>query len=440
MKVLTAAIYTSKNALFYMDKILIKSATLAFPGHEKDGQTLDMIIHKGIIESIGDKNTLHDDEATLIDARGQYLAPGFFDLNVNLGEPGLETKETIESGCAAAAAGGFTGVAMQPNTEPALHSKGEIAMVLNLAKDNLVSLYPVGAISKERTGHDLAELYDMKLAGAVAFSNGNKSIQQAGLMSRALLYCKGFGGLVMSFAEDASITNHAKMNEGVMSTFLGMKGNPGLAEELMISRDLSLAHYHNTAIHFSTISTKGSVSLIREAKEKGIRVTCDVAAHHLVLTDQEIAGFDSNYKVSPPLRTEEDIEALKKGLSDGTIDAIVSQHTPHEIEYKRVEFEIAKNGIIGLQTALPLLLRTQLPLGLIIEKIAINPRRILNLPMPDLTVGTTANLVLFNPKESWTFDVRTNYSRSINSPFYATTLTGKVNLVVNNNKIYSTLN
>ncbi|MEH6306017.1 dihydroorotase [Olivibacter sp. CPCC 100613] len=422
-----------------MDKILIKSATLAFPGHEKNGQLLDVLISRGIIETIGNENSLDDENAIIVEADGQYLAPGFFDLNVNLGEPGLETKETVESGCAAAAAGGFTGLAMHPNTEPALHSKGEIAMVVNLAKNQLVSLYPVGAISKERVGNDLAELYDMKLAGAIAFSNGNKSIQQAELMSRALLYCKGFGALVMSFAEDASIANRAKMNEGIVSTYLGMKGNPGLAEELMVSRDLSLANYHNTTIHFSTISTKGSVSLIKEAKQRGIQVTCDVAAHHLVLTDEKIVGFDSNYKVSPPLRTEEDIHALQEGLLDGTIDAIVSQHTPHEVEYKRVEFEIAKNGIIGLQTALPLLLNAKLPIDLIVEKMAINPRKILALPVPSLTTGAEANLVLFNPEENWTFDASTNYSKSTNSPFYGTTLMGRVNLVVNNNKVYSTL-
>ncbi|WP_134088436.1 dihydroorotase family protein [Olivibacter sp. XZL3] len=423
-----------------MDKILIKSATLAFPGHEKDGQMIDVLIYRGVVDTIGDKNTLNDEEAVIIDAHGHYLAPGFFDLNANLGEPGLETKETIMSGCGAAAAGGFTGLAMQPNTEPALHSRGEIAMVVNIAKDNLVSLHPVGAISKERSGNDLAELYDMKLAGAIAFSNGNKSIQQAGLMSRALLYCKGFNALVMSYAEDASIANHAKMNEGVVSTYLGMKGNPSLAEELMVARDLSLASYHETAIHFSTISTKGSVSLIREAKKKGIAVTCDVAAHHLVLTDQEVAGFDSNYKVSPPLRTADDVHALKEGLLDGTIDAVVSQHTPHEVEFKRVEFEIAKNGMIGLQTVLPLLLKAELPISLIVQKIAISPRKILNLPMPAFNVGAAANLVLFNPKESWTFDERTNHSKSNNSPFYGTTLTGRVSLVINNNKVYSNLN
>lgn len=419
-----------------MNNILIKSATLIFPDHDKHGQVVDVWIDNGIIKDVSLHGEKTYEQVTIIDGENQYLAPGFFDMNANFGEPGLESKETISSGCAAAVAGGFTGVAVQPNTNPALHSKGEVAMVVNLSKDNLVSVYPVGAISRDRAGNDLAELYDMKLAGAVAFSNGNRSVQQAGLMSRALLYSKGFGGLILSYAEDLSIANNAKMNEGVMSTYLGMKGNPNLAEELMVTRDLYLADYNDASIHFSTISTKGSVELIRQAKRKGMKVTCDVAAHHLVLTDDLVAEFDSNYKVNPPLRTMVDIEALKEGVKDGTIDAIVSQHTPHEIEFKKVEFEIAKNGIIALQTVLPLLLKAGLSLELIVQKLSINPRKILELALPTLQSGDNANLVLFNPTESWTFDLNTNNSLSVNSPFYNTTLTGKVNLVANNKKIY----
>lgn len=419
-----------------MDKILIKSATLLFPSHDKHGQIVDVLIDNGIIKDVSPTKENTYENITVIDAENQYLAPGFFDLNTNFGEPGLEMKETILSGCAAAMAGGFTGVAVQPNTSPPLHSRGEVSMVVNLSKDNLVAVYPVGALSKDREGNDLAELYDMKLAGAVAFSNGNKSVQHAGVMSRALLYSKGFGGLVLSYAEDSSIANNAKMNEGVISTYLGMKGNPNLAEELMVTRDLYLADYNDAPIHFSTISTKGSVDLIRQAKSRGMKVTCDVAAHHLVLTDDMVAGFDSNYKVKPPLRTIVDVEALKEGLQDGTIDAVVSQHTPHEIEFKKVEFEIAKNGIIGLQTVLPLLLTAGLSPELIVQKLSISPRNILQLSVPTLQSGDNANLVLFNPTENWTFDLNTNKSLSVNSPFYNTTLTGKVNLVVNNKKIY----
>lgn len=420
-----------------MDKILVKSATLIFPGHEKHGQIVDVLIVNGVVAEVKGGDTIPDEQAIAIDGKHQYLSPGFFDLNVNFGEPGLETKETISTGCAAAVAGGFTGLAIQPNTHPALHSRGEIAMVANLAKGNLVSVYPIGAISKDRSGNDLAELYDMRQAGAIAFSNGNKSVQQAGLMSRALLYCKGFEGLVMSYAEDASIAGGAKMNEGVASTFLGMKGNPNLAEELMVSRDLYLAAYNNAPIHFSTVSTKESVELIRFAKERGIEVTCDVAAHHLVLTEESVSSFDSNYKVNPPLRTDADVKALKDGLLDGTIDAIVSQHTPHEVEFKKVEFEIAKDGIIGLQTVLPLLLEAALPLDLIVEKLAIKPRSILKLAPPTLVEGSDANLVLFNTEESWTFDAYTNRSKSANSPYYGSTLKGKVNLVLNNKQVYN---
>ncbi|GAA4791119.1 dihydroorotase [Olivibacter ginsenosidimutans] len=419
-----------------MDKILIKSATLVYPGHEKNGQTFDILLEDGVIKAYGEHDSISDDGVAVIDGSNQFLAPGFFDLNANFGEPGLETKETIRSGCAAAMAGGFTGVAIQPNTQPPLHSRSEVSTLINGAKEELVSIYPIGAISKDRSGNDLAELYDMKLAGAAAFSNGNKSIQQAGLMSRALLYCKGFDGLVMAFAEDYSISNQAPMNEGEVSTYLGIKGNPNLAEEIMIARDLALAVYHGAPIHFSTISTSGSVALIREAKQKGIRVTCDVSAHHLVLTDDLVKSFDSHYKVNPPLRTQADIEALKTGLLDGTIDAIVSQHTPQEVEYKRVEFEIAKNGIIALQTVLPLVLRAGLPLVTLIEKLAINPRKILNIPLPRLDVGEMANLVLFNPEEKWIFDAQTNKSKSGNSPFYQSELTGKVTLVINKHKQY----
>ena len=419
-----------------MDKLLIKSATLAFPGAEPDGREADVLISDGKINRIGAPGSISDADARRIEAAGTVLAPGFLDLNANFGEPGLETKEDILSGAHAAAAGGFTAVAVQPNTEPALHSRAEISLVVNRARGLLVDIYPLAAISRQREGKELAELYDMKLAGALAFTDGNRSVQQAGLMGRALLYSKGFDGLVMSFAEDQSVAGSGRVNEGEMSTLLGMKGNPNLAEELMVSRDLRLAAYNEARIHFSTISTAGSVSLIRAAKAEGIPVTCDVAAHHLVLTDTVLSSFDSNYKVKPPLRTEADRVALLEGLQDGTVDAVVSQHTPHETEYKAVEFETAAYGIIGLQTVLPLLLQAGLTPGHIAQVLAVNPRRIAGLPLPELKEGAAANMVLFNPKEKWTFDAATNRSKSANSPFFNTGLTGRVLLVVNNGQVY----
>lgn len=408
---------------------------MIFPDNAFHDREVDVLVEKGTITKIASRIPTERTKTTVFDAKGHYLAPGFFDLNTNFGEPGLETKEDIQSGCAAAIAGGFTGVAIHPNTHPAVHSQSEVAWIVNRARNQAVDVYPIGAISKCREGKELAELYDMKLAGAVAFGDGNRPLQQAGLMSRALLYSKGFDGVVLSYAEDTSVAPGAKMNEGTTSTYLGMKGNPNLAETLMVARDLYLAEYNDAPIHFTTISTAESVELIRRAKAKGIRVSCDVAAHHLVMTDDLVAGFDSNYKVSPPLRTKADVRALRRGLKDGTIDAIVSQHTPQEIEFKNVEFQIALEGIIGLQTVLPLALQTGLPLDLLVEKLAIGPRRVLGLPLPEFREGSEANFILFNPEKRWLFDASNNRSKSVNSPLLGSELKGQVTLVIHKRQI-----
>ncbi|MCS4226832.1 dihydroorotase family protein [Sphingobacterium sp. BIGb0165] len=418
-----------------MKSLLITSVKVILPGNEYHQQTVDVFIEKGKIAQIGNTIKVADKNVETIDGTGKVLSPGFFDLHANFGEPGLETKEDIRTGTAAAAAGGFTAVAVMPNTEPAIQSRSEVALVVNAAKGNIVDVHPIGAISKKREGKEMAELYDMKQNGAVAFSDGNKSVQQAGLMSRALLYAKGFEGLIFSHAEDESMAGGNKMNEGTMSTYLGMKGIPNLAESLMVSRDLYLAEYTEAPIHFASISTPEAVDLIKKAKAKGLRVTCDVAAHQLVFTDEDIVGFDSNYKVSPPLRTKADAKALIKGVKDGVIDAVVSQHTPQEIEYKNVEFHIAKNGIIGLQTVLPLLVRAGLNEEQIVNSLAVRPRQILGLAIPQIKEGAIANLVLFDLAKSWNFDEKTNRSKSKNSPLFGQTLKGAVELVINNNQI-----
>lgn len=418
-----------------MKSLLITSVKVILPGNEYHQQTVDVFIEKGKIAQIGKTIKVADKNVETIDGTGKILSPGFFDLHANFGEPGLETKEDIRTGTAAAAAGGFTAVAVMPNTEPAIQSRSEVALVINAAKGNIVDVHPIGAISKKREGKEMAELYDMKQNGAVAFSDGNKSVQQAGLMSRALLYAKGFEGLIFSHAEDESMAGGNKMNEGTMSTYLGMKGIPNLAESLMVSRDLYLAEYTEAPIHFASISTPEAVDLIKKAKAKGLRVTCDVAAHQLVFTDEDIVGFDSNYKVSPPLRTKADAKALIKGVKDGVIDAVVSQHTPQEIEYKNVEFHIAKNGIIGLQTVLPLLVRAGLNEEQIVNSLAVRPRQILGLAIPQIKEGAIANLVLFDLAKSWNFDEKTNRSKSKNSPLFGQTLKGAVELVINNNQI-----
>lgn len=411
--------------------LLIKSAKIIDPSSPFNQQIVDVLIEDGVISKIAPGI---ETDAEVVDAEGKYVTPGFFDLNCNIGELGLETKEDLQTGTAAAVAGGFTGLALMPNTIPPVHSKAEIEYLLNRARKNLVDVYPLGTISHKREGKDLAEMFDMFQSGAKAFTDGNRPVQDAGLMERAMLYAQGFDALIMSYPEDTAIAGKAKVNEGEVSTLLGMKGIPSLAEELMIARDLYLAEYTCSKVHFSTVSTTRSVELIREAKRKGLEVTCDVAAHHLVLTDEALLGFDSQYKVKPPLRLQEDVDALLNGLSDGTIDAIVSQHTPHEVEFKDVEFEVAEFGMIGLQTVLSLALKAGLSISLIVEKLAINPRKILNIDIPVIAEGEPANLVVVDAEAIWEYNKANNRSKSYNSPFLGQNLKGKVLLTVNNNQ------
>jgi dihydroorotase len=415
-----------------LKSILIKSCKVIDPQSSFNKQVVDVLIENGKITKIG-KDIVFDGE--VFDADGKYIAPGFFDLNVSIGEPGLETKEDFNTASKAAMAGGFTGIAVMPHNQPTTDSKSQVEFLINKAKGNLVDIYPYGTISQKREGKDIAELFDMQKSGAVAFTDGDLPVQDAGLMERALLYAKGFDALIFSYPEDAAIAGKSKMNEGIMSTLLGMKGIPNLAEDLMIVRDLYLAEYTDAKVHFSTISTEKAVTLIKEAKEKGLKVTCDVAAHHLVLTEQALSDFDTNYKVKPPLRTQKDVDALLEGVKSGVIDAIVSQHKPQEIEFKQVEFEIAHYGIIGLQTVLPLLLRAKLSLELIVEKLAINPRIIIGKQIPKIEEKELANLIVFDESE-WTYNKQNSYSKSFNTPLLDSQLNGKVWLTCNNYQIY----
>ncbi|GAA4315071.1 dihydroorotase [Mucilaginibacter gynuensis] len=415
--------------------LLIRSAKITDPNSPFNQQIADILITDGIITQIAASINAADVE--VFDAQGKYVSPGFFDLNCNIGELGLETKEDIKTGTQAAAAGGFTGLALMPATQPPVHSKTEVEYLLNRAKNNLVDVFPLGTISHKREGKDLAEMYDMYSSGAKAFTDANRPVQDAGLMERALLYANGFGATVFSYPEDTAIAGKAKVNEGEVSTLLGMKGIPPLAEQLMIARDLYLAEYTDSKLHFSTISTGRSVSLIREAKSKGLNVTCDVAAHHLVLTDAALAGFDSQYKVKPPLRIQSDVDALIEGLNDGTIDAIVSQHTPHEIEFKDVEFEMAEFGIIGLQTVLSLALKAGLSVDTIVQKLSVNPRGILGVEVPAIAEGQEANLVVFDSEAEWEYNKENNQSKSYNSPFIGHSLKGRVLLTINNNQTFN---
>lgn len=413
--------------------LLLQNVTIADPNSPFNQQTLDVRVVGGKITSIKGNLKPNADEK-VIDAKDCVISPGFFDLNCAAGDPGFETKEDIETLTATAKAGGFTGLALLPQTAPVTESKSQVQYIISKAKHNLVDVLPVGAISQKREGKELAELFDMQQSGAVAFSDGDKPLKDDGFMSRALQYAKGFDGLLMVYPENKFIAAESQINESKTSVLLGMKGIPALAEEMQIARDIFLATYNDAPVHISNISTAGSVALIKKAKRDGVKISCDVTAHHLVFTEDLLNDFDSNYKVKPPLRGKADVKALLSGLKDGTIDAITSQHRPEEIEFKNVEFSIAHYGIIALQTVLPLLVKAGLDAEQIAEKLAINPRKLLKLNVPVIAEGSEANFTVYNPSQTWDYNATSNQSKSANSPLMGKTLTGKVQLVYNNNQ------
>jgi dihydroorotase len=412
--------------------ILIRSARIMDANSAHNGKTMDVLIENGIIVSVKSRiNT--EKNVKVIEADNLHLSPGWIDMQVNFCDPGFEHKEDLESGIRAAAAGGFTAVATVPSTNPPVHSKAEVQYIRNRTQGSIVDVLPIGTVSHGREGKDLSEMYDMKQAGAVAFSDDKKPLADAGLLMRALLYSKNFGGVVITHCDEKSVSSEGKMNEGIVSTTLGMKGMPALAEELMVRRNIAVAEYAEAPLHLANISTKGSVQIIREAKEKGVAVTASVNAYNLALEDGLLVGFDSNYKLDPPLRTKQDIEALRKGLSDGTIDAITSDHRPQDIESKDVEFDHASNGMIGLETMFPLINthRGRTRLEQVIRSISSRPREILGLPPVTIAEGEAANLTLFDPETEWVFERSHIRSRSTNTPLTGSRFRGRVIGIVN---------
>ena len=411
-------------------EILLKSVKAIFPGVKPD-KPRDILVRNGKIEKIGENLSTEGDS---IDLSGAYVSPGWFDMQANFCDPGYEQKEDLVSGSNAAAAGGFTGVAVVTSTQPPLHSKAEIEYIRNKSKGLVVDVFPIGTITHNLDGKEISEMYDMHLSGAVAFSDDKKPVSNSGLLMRALLYAKNFGGLIMTHCEDKTISLDGKMNEGPISTSLGLKGIPALAEELMIARNIHLSEYTGTRIHISSVSTAAGVDLIRKAKKKGLHITCSVNAFHLLLNDALLLTFDSNYKVNPPLRGEEDIKALVSGLEDGTIDAITSDHSPEDQEGKVVEFDHATFGMISLETTFSMIRMAAPSISLerLVELMAVNPRKILNLPLPELKEGQKANFTFFKPDDHWTFMQKHIRSRSKNSPMLGQEVKGKVIGVLNN--------
>ena len=415
--------------------ILIKSARVIDPRGKYHNKIRDILIENGVIKKIAAK--IKEVKAITYTANNLHISIGWMDLHANFRDPGFEYKEDIISGCKAAAKGGFTGVLLMPENNPITDNNAQVEYIQNKGKDNIVSVHAAGSITKAMQGNQMVEMYDMKKAGALAFTDDKKALQNNEVIKHALLYAKDFDGLIMNFANDNSIANRGQIHEGKISTALGLKGIPAMAEEIMIDRDISLCKYTESKLHLSYISTKNSVSKIKKAKKEGSKISADVALHNLILTDEEITYFDTRYKVMPPLRSKQDCTALIKGLKDGTIDVICTDHSPEDEENKKTEFDNAAFGIIGLETAFGLIgkhLSKHLSLAEIIKKIAINPRRLLQLKSGNIEEGNTANLTLFNPDLEWEFQKTDIESKSVNTPFVGEKLKGKALAICNKGK------
>lgn len=415
--------------------LLLRGGTLLDP---ETGATrkADLLIKNGIIACIGD--SLEEEGVPVYDCTDRLISPGWMDMHVHLREPGYEHKETIETGCQAAAFGGFTAVACMPNTDPPLHTRDVVEFVIERAEKTPVDVYPIACVSKERAGKEMAEMAEMAQAGAVAFSDDGSPVQNSGLMRRALEYSSMLGVPIINHMEDLTMGPKGHMNEGEVSTRLGVLPVPALSEEAMIARDLLLSELTGGHLHVAHISTAKGVELVRRAKAEGIPVTTEVCTHHFTLTDEavETTHFSTHTKMHPPLRTAADVAAMKEGLRDGTIDAICTDHAPHASFEKEVEFIAAPFGIIGLETAWGLTGREIIDQDVLtvaeaIRKLTVEPRRILHLSNPKLAEGEAANLTIFDATTRWTFEDRHIYSKSHNTPFVGDEMVGKAWAIYN---------
>lgn len=419
--------------------LLIKQATVIDSTSPHNGKVVDILIEKGIITQV--KKVIQPEKGVkVIEGSDLHVSAGWLDMQVNFCDPGNEHKETLENGLRAASKGGFTGVAVMSGTNPPLHNKAQIDYVVNKSRSNVVDVYPVGTLSHNQEGKDLSEMYDMQLSGAVGFSDYKKATKDAGLILRALQYSKNINSFIITHCDDKTISHDGLMNEGVTSTRLGLKGMPALAEEIMLQRNIQILEYIGGRMHIPTISTKGSAELIRKAKARKLHITCGVAAYNLSLDDTALEGFDTNYKVNPPLRTKDDIEALKKAIADGTIDVIVSDHNPQDIESKDLEFDHADNGMVGLESCFGVLnkaLDKKVSLEQMVNTLTTNPRSVLGLKTVQIKEGAEANLTLFNPEKKYVFEKSHIVSSNKNSGFIGKELKGAVIGVVNKNTFIS---
>lgn len=408
--------------------ILIKNGHIIDPANKVD-EKLDILVSDGKIAKLGRPGSLLADNAQVFDAAGKLVVPGLIDMHVHLREPGFEYKETIATGAAAARAGGFTAICCMPNTNPVNDNRSVTEFILSQARDAAARVWPIGAITKGSKGEELAEMGELHAAGCFAVSDDGKPVMNAAMMRRALEYSKVFDMLIISHCEDSSLSGTGVMNEGAVSTALGLRGIPRAAEDVMAARDISLAELTSGRLHIAHVSTAGSVRKIRDAKARGVKVTAETCPHYFTLTDEAVRGYNTMAKMNPPLRTADDVAAIKQGLKDGTIDAIVTDHAPHGMDEKSGEFDYAPFGIVGLETSLGLALKLVhdgvLTLSDLVTRMSTAPARILKSGGGTLSAGAAADITVIDRDLEWTVDSASFKSKSKNTPFNGWTLKGK---------------
>ncbi len=409
--------------------IIIKNGHISDPASKVD-EKLDILISDGKIAKIGKSGSISSDDAQIVDAAGKLVVPGLIDMHVHLREPGFEYKETIATGTAAAKAGGFTSVCCMPNTDPVNDNRSVTEFILSqAAQESFARVFPIGAITKGSKGEELSEMGELRGAGCVAVSDDGRPVMNAAIMRRAMEYARVFDLLVISHCEDSSLSAKGVMNEGFVSTELGLGGIPRSAEDVMTARDISLAELTGGRVHIAHVSTVGSVDLLRAAKARGVKVTAETCPHYFTLTDEAVRGYNTMAKMNPPLRTAGDVAAIKAGLKDGTIDVIATDHAPHGMDEKSGEFDYAPFGIVGLETALGLSLQLVkekvLTLQEVICKLSINPASVLKIGKGTLHAGADADITIIDPDLQWTVDSSLFKSRSKNTPFNGLKLTGR---------------
>lgn len=419
--------------------ILIKSARIIDSNSIYHNQIMDILIRNGKIDKISKsiKKSKESKKEIEFSAKNLHVSTGWMDLHANFREPGFEQKDDLETGINSAIQGGFTSVLLMPETLPVIDNKSNIDFIKNKTSNSIIDVHTSGAVTKNMKGKELVEMHDMNSTGCRIFTDDKKSIQNNKVLEIALLYSKDINGLIMNYPNDHSISKDGVINEGWISTKIGMKGIPNIAEEIMLSRDIKMSEYTNSPIHTSYVSTKDSVRMINEAKRKGIKITSDVSINNIVLCEDSTQSFDTRYKVLPPLRTQKDIKSLIKGLKDGTIDVISTDHSPEDEENKKMEFDNAKFGILGLETAFGLICKNllgDLSITDIIEKISMNPRRIALKEEIKIDVGEKANITLFDPEKKWKVKEKDIKSKSLNTPFIQEELKGKALAIYNNKK------